>query len=76
MKLKVFADRSGTILATFRPSSGGKDAPPHVRLDVEGAHEHEVEVSDDLAAPASIHRLHSEYRVDLSGPAPKLIKPR
>lgn len=76
MKMKVFADRSGTILATFRPSSGGKDAPSHVRLDVEGAREHEIEVPDDLVAPTSIHRLHSEYRVDLTGPAPKLIKPR
>ncbi len=76
MKLKVFADRSGKILATFRPTSGGKDAPSHLRIDVDGASEHEVEVSDDLLTPAAIHKLHAEYRVDLSGPAPKLVKPR
>jgi hypothetical protein len=76
MKVKVFADRSGKILATFRPTSGGKDAPSHVRIDVEGGHEHEIEVPDDLVVPESIHKLHSEYRVDSTGPAPKLIKPK
>lgn len=74
MKLKVFADRSGKILATFRPASRGKDAPSSVRIDVEGGHEHEIEIPDVLVAPESIHKLHSEYRVDLTGPAPKLIK--
>lgn len=76
MKLKVFADRSGKILATYRPTSGGKGAPSHMRIEVDGAHEHEIEVPDDLVAPAAIHKLHSEYRVDLSGAAPKLVKPR
>ncbi len=75
MKLKVYADRSGKILATFRPTSGGKDAPSKVRIDVEGGHEHEIDVPDELVAPESIHKLHSEYRVDFTGPAPKLIKP-
>ena len=74
MKLKVFVDQSGKILATFRPTSEGKGAPSRMRLDVEGGHEHEIEIADDLLAPESIHKLHSEYRVDLSGPAPKLIK--
>lgn len=76
MKLKVFADRSGKILATFRPASGGKDAPSGVRIEVDGGHEHDIEVPEDLLTPQAIHRLHSEYRVDLTGPAPKLIKPR
>lgn len=76
MKLKVFADRSGKIVATFRPASQGKDAPSNVRMDVDGAHEHEIEVPDDLVAPESIHRLHSEYRVDLTGPTAKLVKPK
>ncbi len=76
MKLKVFADRSGKILATFRPTSEGKDAPSHLRIDVDGGHEHEIEVADELLEPKSIHKLHSEYRVDLTGRAPKLIKPR
>lgn len=76
MKLKVFADRSGKILATFRPTSGEKGAPSSFRIDVEGAHEHEIEISDDLVAPKSIHKLHSEYRLDLTGPAPRLIKPK
>jgi hypothetical protein len=74
MKLKVFADPSGKILATFRPTSGGKGAPSSVRIHVEGGHEHEIDISDDLVAPESIHKLHSEYRVDLTGPAPKLAK--
>jgi len=76
MKMKVYADRSGKILATFRPLSGGKGAPSHVRIEVDGGHEHDIEVPDDLLAPASIHKLHAEYLVDLTGPAPKLIKPR
>lgn len=74
MKLKVFADRSGKILATFRPTSGVKGAPSSFRIDVGGAQEHEIEISDDLVAPESIHKLHAEYRVDLTGPAPKLTK--
>jgi hypothetical protein len=76
MKLKVFADRSGKILGTFRPASGGTHPPPNLRIDVEGGHEHEIEVPDDLVAPGSIHKLHEDYRVDLTGPAPKLIKAR
>lgn len=74
MKLKVYTDRSGKILATFRPTVPKKGDPTGVRMHVEGGHEHEVEISDDLLAPESIHKLHSEYRVDVSGPAPKLIK--
>jgi hypothetical protein len=76
MKLKVFADRSGKILATFRPTSGGKGAPSHLRIDVDGGHEHEIDVADDLLEPKSVHKLHSEYRLDLTGAAPKLIKLR
>ena len=76
MKVKVFADRSGKILATFRPTSGGKGAPSHLRIDVDGGHEYEIEVGDDLLEPKVVHKLHSEYRVDLTGAAPKLIKAR
>ena len=76
MKLKVFADRSGKILATFRPASRGKDAPTNMRIEVDGGHEHEIDVTDDLVASEAIHRLHLEYRVDLTGAAPKLIKSR
>jgi len=76
MKLKVFADQSGRILATYRPASGGKDAPTHLRFGVKGGYEHDIEVSDDLLKPSSIAVLHAEYRVDASGPAPKLVRPR
>lgn len=72
MKLKVFADASGKILGTFRPTSGGKGAPSSVRIDIDGAREHEIEVPDELAA--SVHRLHSEYRIDSADPTPKLVK--
>lgn len=74
MKIKVFADQSGKILGTFRPTPGGKGAPTHVRMEVQGAHEHEIDVPDDLVAPGSTHKLHAEYRVDAAGPAPKLVK--
>jgi hypothetical protein len=73
MKLKVVADKSGKILATFRPS-GGKNNPTSVRIQVEGGHEHELEVQDELLAPGSVHKLHTEYRVDVTGQAPKLVK--
>ncbi len=76
MKLKVYADRSGKILATHRPAPGGKDAPASVRIDVEGGYEHEVEVPDHILGPGSIHRLHEEYRVDLTGGSPKLMPAR
>lgn len=76
MKLQVFADRSGKILATFRPTSGGKGAPSQLRLEVDGGHEHEIDVPDELLEPKSVHKLHLEYRVDLTGAAPKLIKSR
>jgi hypothetical protein len=74
MKLKVYADRSGRILATFRPASGGTHPPSSVRIDVEGAHEHEVEVADHLLTGESIHKLHAEYRIEVAGGAAKLVK--
>ncbi len=76
MKLKVYADRAGKILATFRPAPGGKDAPTNVRIEVEGGYEHEIDVPDHLLTPASIHRLHEDHRVDLSGGSPRLINAR
>jgi hypothetical protein len=76
MKMKVIADRSGRILATYRPMSGGGDAPSGMRVEVEGGHEHEVDIPTELVAPALIHKLHSEYLIDLTCTVPKLIKPR
>ncbi len=76
MKMKVIADRSGRILATYRPTSGGGDAPTGMRVEVEGGHEHEVDIPAELVAPASIPKLHSEYLIDLTGTVPKLIKPK
>ena len=40
MKMKVIADRSGKILATHRPTSGGGDAPTGMRVVMEVGHEH------------------------------------
>jgi hypothetical protein len=74
MKMKVYADRSGKILATSRPAQASKGAPSHMRIEVQGGYEHEIEVPDDLLTPQSAHRLHSEYRVDLSGSAARLIQ--
>lgn len=74
MKVKVYADRSGKILATSRPAQGSKGAPTHMRLEVAGGYEHEIDVPDDLLTPQSAHRLHMEHRVDLSGPAPRLVE--
>ena len=76
MKMKVIADRSGKILATHRPTSGGGDAPTGMRVVMEGGHEHEVDIPAELVTPASINKLHSDYLVDLTGTAPKLIKAR
>jgi hypothetical protein len=74
MKLKVYADQSGKILATFRPTATKKGDPTGVRMHVKDAQEHEIEVSDDLLTPSSVHKLHTEYRVDVTGTAPKLVK--
>jgi hypothetical protein len=73
MKVKVFADPSGKILATSRSATGSKSAPTHMRLEVAGAHEHELEIPDELLTPQSVHKLHTEHRVDLTGPSPRLI---
>jgi len=74
MKVKIFADRSGKILATYRPASGGKDAPSNMRVEVDGGQAHELEVHDALLAANSIQKLHTEYRLDLTGATPKLIR--
>jgi hypothetical protein len=74
MKVKVYADHAGQILATSRSASASKGAPSSLRMEVKGAREHELEIPDDLLTPQSVHKLHSEHRVDLSGSAPKLIK--
>jgi hypothetical protein len=76
MKLKVYADRTGKILATFRPAPGGKDAPTNVRMEVDGGSEHEIDIPEHVVTPGSIHKLHEEYRVDLTGGSPRLIKAR
>lgn len=75
MKVKIFVDRSGKILATFRPASGGKGAPANLRVEVKGGQEHEVEIQEELLTPKSIHKFHSEYRLDLSGATPKVVRP-
>jgi len=74
--MKVITDQSGRILATYRPSLGGGEAPIGMRVEVKGGQEHEVDIPDELVAPALIHKLHSEYLIDLTSKVPKLIKPR
>jgi len=74
MKIKVFADKSGKIIGTFRPTSGGQSSPSSMRMAIAGSHEHEMEIADHLLKPESIHLLHAGYRVDSSGQAPKLVK--
>ncbi len=74
MKIKVFADKSGKIVGTFSPTKGKGGSPSSMRMSIAGSHEHEMEIADHLLKPGSIEKLHSEYRVDSTGHAPKLVK--
>ncbi len=74
-KITVIADHSGTIVGTFQAGKPSKDAPAHVRIRPrEGQQAYELEVADHLAAPDSVHKLHSTHRVDTKGGAAKLVE--
>jgi hypothetical protein len=74
MKLTILTNSVGEIIATFQPKSGDANAPI-IRIEpLDGQIVHEVEVSDNLAKPESVVKLHDTHLVEVIGNTATLIE--
>jgi hypothetical protein len=61
MKLQVYTDKDGRIVATSRSPQEVSQEGPNIRIHRDPEHQvHEVELTDELASIRSAHELHEE----------------